>query len=334
MNLEKINGEYNYVQNLGNIPKRNYSLSSKVSILNKKPNNNLIQKDYILKLLKTNNQIYKTKPNLSKIDIKSLHINKNEQLLPEKEIKYKLQLQEKNNIINNLMNEIEHYKTGIDNKKSSNIFNKFNDIDIRSNDLNKKLSIKNIFVYSPQILINNNNEEISSLEKNGEKNEFSKFHTLDNEHRKNSYNTKSQKKNNIISILINDNNAVKNEVNLFKKYKYKFPELKKNKLMQKKHNNLTQENNKFEIEKTTKIINKLNILQLNERNNTIEHSNTKLSQSKFLFINSSNSNSISKDNENYNGYGCNEQEMKMDELQKRMQNLICNLFSIIEANKK
>ena len=46
-----------YIQNLGNIPKRNYSLSSKLSILNKKPNNNLIQKDYILKLLKTNNKI-------------------------------------------------------------------------------------------------------------------------------------------------------------------------------------------------------------------------------------------------------------------------------------
>ena len=333
MNLEKINDEYNYIQNLGNIPKRNYSLSSKLSILNKKPNNNLIQKDYILKLLKTNNKIYKTKPNLSKIDIKSLHINKNEQLLPEKEIKYKLQLQEKNNIINNLINEIEQYKTGINNNKRSNIFKKYNDIDIKSNDLNKKLSIKNIFVYSPQILLNNINEEISSVEKNGEKNEFRKFHTLDNEHRKNNYNTKSQKKNSIISILINDNNAAKNEVNLFKKYKYKFPELKKSKLMQKKQNNLTQDNNKYEIEKTTKI-NKLNILQLNERNNTIKHSNTKMSQSKYLFINSSNSNSISKDNENYNGYGYNEQEIKLDELQKRMQNLICNLFSIIEANKK
>ena len=335
MNLEKINDEYNYVQNLHNNPKRNYSLNNKVNILNKKTNNNMIQKEYILKLLKTNNQIFKNKPNLSKLDINSLPINKNEHLIPEKELKYKLQLQEKNHIINNLMNEIEKYKNGIKNNHNNTILNKYNDINKKNK--SKNFSNKNIFVYSPQILLNKNNEEISSMEKSREKNEFRKFHTLDNEHRKNSYKIKSPKKNknNIISILINDNNAVKNEVNLFKKYKYRFPELKKNKIMQKNNNNLTHDNNKYENAK----INKLNnLLQLNERNNTSEYNNTKINQSKFYLINSSNTNSnnisnnISKNYQNNEGY--NEQEIKLEELKKRMNNLICNLFSIIETNKK
>ena len=103
--------------------------------------------------------------------------------------------------------------------------------------------------------------------------------------------------------------------------------------MQKNHNNLTQDNNKFENVK----INKLNnLLKLNERNNTSEFNNKKINQSKFYLINSSNSNSnsnnISKDYQNNDGY--NEQEIKLEELKKRMNNLICNLFSIIETNKK
>ena len=322
MNLEKINDEY-FDQNFRTLKRnKNFSINNKVNTLNKNlnnNNNNIIQKDYILKLLKTNDQIYKSKPNISKLDVHNIHTKNNEQFLPDKEIKYKLQLQEKNNIINNLIKEINYYKNGLNNNKNRN-----------NSNLNKNLSKKNIFAYSPQNQ-NNINHPLSIIKNDKDSNEFKQFRTLDNEHRKSSYKINSPKKNNIISILINDNNSIKNDLSIFKKYKYKFPDIKKNKLMQKKYTNLTQDNNKYENINISKI-NKLDIIKLNERNNTLEYNNNKINKSKFYLINSSNSNSISKDNGNSNCY--NEQETKMEELKKRMNNLICNLFSIIEKNKK
>ncbi len=321
MNLEKINDEY-FDQNFHKLKRnKNFSTNNKVNILNKNlnnNNNNIIQKDHILKLLKTNDQIYKSKPNISKLDIHNIHTKNNEQLLLDKEIKYKLQLQEKNNIINNLIKEINYYKNGL------------NNINRNNSNLNKNLSKKNIFAYSPQNQ-NNINHPLSILKNDKDSNKFKQFLTLDNEHRKNSYKINSPKKNNIISILINDNNSIKNDLNIFKKYNNKFPDIKKNKLMQKKYTNLTQDNNKYENINISKI-NKLDNLKLNGRNNTLEYNNNKINKSEFYLINSSNSNSISKDNGNFNFY--NEQEAKIEELEKRMKNLICNLFSIIETNKK
>jgi len=326
MNIEKINEENNIEHNFNN-PKRNnhFSSSNKFNILNKKYDDDFFQKDYIIKLLRTNakslnyNQNNKTKSNFSNVNIKNLTNNlytrNNEQFSSDKEIKYKLQLQEKNNIINNLINEIDYYKYNI-NKNRNN------------NNLNKNMSKKNIFVYTPKNQNNNNGENIN-FEKDTDKKEFKQFHTLDNGNRKKSYKINSSKKNNIISIMINDNNSLKNEINTFKKYK--FPELKKNKFFQKKYNNLTQDNNLFENINISKI-NKLKNIKLNEINNSLDYNNIKLNKSKFFLINSSNSNSISKENENFATY--NEQAMKMEQLQKRMNNLISNLFSIIETNQK
>ena len=326
MNIEKINEEINIEHNFSNQKRNNhFSSSNKFNILNKKYDDNFFQKDYIIKLLRTNtnslnyNQNNKTKSNFSNVNIKNLTNNlytrNNEQFSSDKEIKYKLQLQEKNNIINNLINEIDYYKYNI-NKNRNN------------NNLNKNISKKNIFIYTPKNQNNINGENIN-FGKDTDKKEFKQYHTLDNEHRKKSYNINSTKKNNIISIMINDNNSIKNEINTFKKHK--FPELKKNKFFQKKYNNLTQDNNLFENINISKI-NKLKNIKLNEINNSLDYNNIKLNKSKFFLINSSNSNSISKENENFSTY--NEQTVKMEQLQKRMNNLISNLFSIIETNKK
>ena len=119
--------------------------------------------------------------------------------------------------------------------------------------------------------------------------------------------------NNNINILINDNNSVKN---IFKRYKYNFPELKKNKLFTKKSNNLTQENNIVEY----KNISKINIFKSNKRNDT------------FNTIDYNNNERINNDNEDNADYK--NQKIKMEELNKRFNNLVENLFSIIEKKKK
>lgn len=121
MNIDKIND-----QNIFNIKlKKNRrqiynSVSNKINIFTGMPNSN-IRKNYIMQILnkKSNQQkqnlINKINLKLSKVMINSgIHDNiynkNNEEFSSEKEIRYKIKLEEKNNIIKNLINEIDYYK--------------------------------------------------------------------------------------------------------------------------------------------------------------------------------------------------------------------------------
>ena len=321
MNIEKIKEQNNEKSQIKE--KKNNNLNTfgiKINPLKKNKLNNIIHKNFILKILNENNngskvnQIYKIRENSSKINmLKNLKLNSNE----DKETKYKIKIQEKNNLINNLINEIGYYKNDYNNK------NKF----LFSNNL----SNKNIFMYSPK----NNNKEIElSLGFGIDNKNYKQFHTLDNEHIKNNYKVKnnSPKRNNIINIKINDDNHDKNE-NIFNKYKYNFQEMKKNKLIQKKQNNLTHENYQFNNISISKI-NKIKNFKLNEISNSDENRNNIKISKYFYLANTSNSNSVSYNKEYENNDYINSQKMKMKELENRMTNLMNNLFSIIEQNNK
>ena len=326
MNIENINDGKIFNINLKNQRRKIYnSVSNKINILTRRPKfHHNIQKNFILKLLNINsndkkqNQISKINNNLSRLNIKknlnlndNFHSNDNEEFLSDKEIKYKIKVQEKNKIIHNLMNEIDYYKDIINNK-NNNI----------NNNINNNLNIHKFFNYSPKRKLELNDIDLS-LGKNKQ------YITIDNE-LMNNFKIKSSSPNNIINnninILINDNNSVKN---IFKKHKYKFPELKKNKLIQKRNNNLTQVNHI--IEKIN--ISKINHMKSGKRNdtfNTIDYYNSKkkLDKTKLLSINLTNSNNIGNNDD------CDFQKTKMEDLSKRMNNLIENLFSIIENKKK
>lgn len=133
----------------------------------------------------------------------------------EKEIRYKIKLEEKNNIIKNLINEIDYYKKCI--KIRSEGKNKIN--------LNNNLNIKNVFNFSPK-----NRSGINDIDMSVRKSlEFRQYNTIDNEYGENMPKMKYYSPNNNINVLVNDN-SVKN---IFEKYSFYFPELKKNKLVQK-----------------------------------------------------------------------------------------------------
>ncbi len=321
MNIEKIKEESNENQQIKEKEKSNNlnTFGLKIDSLKKIKINNIIQKNFILKLLNQNNndskdnQIYKIRENSSKkMKLNNLNLN-NE----DKEIKYKLKIQEKNNIINNLMKEISYYKNDINKNKNKYYFvNNF--------------SNRNIFMYSPK---KNNIKEIDlnlGIGKDNQK--FKQFHTLDNEHIKNNSKIKinSPKRNNIINIKINDDNFAKNEINVLNKYKYNFPEMKKNKLLQKKYNNLTYENYQFKNIN----ISKIKTIKLNERNNSNENRHNIKTNKMAYLINSSCSNSVSTNKDYENNNYINNQKIKMKELENRMSNLMNNLFSIIEQNNK
>ena len=144
MNIEKIKEESNENQQIKEKEKSNNlnTFGLKIDSLKKIKINNIIQKNFILKLLNQNNndskenQIYKIRENSSKkMKLNNLNLN-NE----DKEMKYKLKIQEKNNIINNLMKEISYYKNDINKNKNKYYFvNNF--------------SNRNIFMYSPKKII-------------------------------------------------------------------------------------------------------------------------------------------------------------------------------------
>ena len=221
MNIENMNeGNIFNINIKSQRKKTNNSVTSKMNILTRKPNMNISKKNYILKLLNTNsndqmkNQIYKinSNSNISRINIKKslneIHNKNNEEF---KSDKYKIKLKEKNDTIHNLINEIDYYKNCINNKNK--------------NQINNNLNIINIYNFSPKKIGNIIDLSIGKGKK------FEKYYTLDNDHRKNIYKIKNSSVNNNINILTNDNNSVKN---IFKRYKYKFPELKKINYLQKR----------------------------------------------------------------------------------------------------
>ena len=316
MNIENINDGNIFNINLKNQRRKIYnSVSNKLNILTRKPNYNNMQKNFILKLLNINsndqkqNQVYKINSNISRINLKNninlndnLHTKNNEEFLSDKEIKYKIKVQEKNNVIHNLMNELDYYKNCINNK---------------NNKINNNLNIDNAFNFSPKHKKDMNDINLSI-------GRSKQFLTIDNEQMKNAYKMKSTSPDNNINVLINDN-SVKN---IFKKYKYKFPELKKNKLIQKKNNNLTQENNIIEYINISKI-NNLKSAKRSDTFNTIDYNNDrKSSKSKIFSINTNNSSNIDNNDD------CDMQKNQMEEMHNRMNNLFKNLFSIIETKKK
>ena len=334
MNIEKIKDE------IKNTFSKNYqSLGKIINQTNQKKTYNFIQKDFIFKVLKQKYNDY-SKVNFNSINykinnmnnlnnkntnnIKTININplkKKEELILDNEIKYKIQIQEKNKIINNLVNEINYYKNGINkNIKNNNI-------------LINNISRKNIFIYSPKNKSGKNEIDLN-LGNNIKK--CIKFHTLDNEHRTKKYKIiNSPKRNSIINILINDDNC-KKEINIFKKYKNNFPEMNKKHNIQKKMNNLTHENYQYDNINISKI--NFQNIKLNERNNsnnnrnTFEHrNNIKLNQN-FELINSTCINSASESKDNENNYIIN-QKLKMEDLKNKMENLIHNLFYIIESKQ-
>ena len=304
MNFENMNEGNIFNINLRNQGKKNNnSVINKANLLTRKPNMNIPKKNYILKLLNTNandqmkNQIYKinSNSNISRINIKNslneIHNKNNEEFISDK---YKIKLKEKNDTIHNLINEIDYYKNCINNKNK--------------NQINNNLNIINIYNFSPKKVSNLNDLSIGKSKK------FEQYYTLDNDHRKNIYKIKNSSLNNNINILFNDNNSVKN---IFKRYKYKFPELKKNKLFTKKSNNLTQENNIMEYNN----ISKINILKSSKRNDT------------FNTIDYNNNERINNCYDNEDNVEYKNQKMKMEDLNKRFNNLVENLFSIIEKKK-
>ena len=326
MNIEKIKDE-----NKNTFSKNYHSFGKIINQTNQKKIYNFIQKEFILKALKQKNNDY-SKVNFNSINykinnmnnlnnkntnnIKIFNINplkKKEEIVLDNEIKYKIKIQEKNKIINNLVNEINYYKNRINkNIKNNNI-------------LINSISRKNIFIYSPK---NKNSKNEIDLNLGKDINKCVKFHTLDNERRTKKYKIiNSPKKNSIINILINDDNC-KKEINIFKKYKNNFPEMNKKHNIQKKMNNLTHENYQYDNINISKI--NLKNIKLNESNNHNNNRNT-FEQRNNIKVNQNleliNSDTESKDNEN--NYIIN-QKLKMEELKNKMSNLIHNLFSIIE----
>ena len=284
------------------------------------PNSN-IRKNYIIQILnkKSNQQkqnlINKINLKLSKVMINNgmydnIYNKNNEEFSSDKEIKYKIKLEEKNNIIKNLINEIDYYKKCI--KIRSEGKNKIN--------LNNNLNVKNVFNFSPK-----NRSGINDIDMSVRKSlEFRQYNTIDNEYGENMPKMKYYSPNNNVNILVNDN-SVKN---IFKKYNFYFPELKKNKLVQKKYNNLTQENNAIKNINISKI-NNLKITKRNDTFNSFDFNNNK-NQNK-LRLCSMDSTSIRESTENNID---NNQKSKMFEIQRRMNGLLDNLFTIIEDKRK
>ena len=124
---------------------------------------------------------------------------------------------------------------------------------------------------------------------------------------------KKKKKINILKIIEDNNNF-----DIFKQ-KFDFVRMKKLKLIQKKKRNFT-----FDTYNDFKINN-----EYHHEKNSYYHS---LSTNKSNFTNFSpnSSNIISNNNNEY----YNMQKSKMEYLEKRMNNLMNNLFSILESNKK
>ena len=321
MNIDKVNDENIFNIKLKKNRRQIYnSVSNKINIFTGMPNSN-IRKNYIMQILnkKSNQQkqnlINKINLKLSKVMINSgIHDNiynkNNEEFSSEKEIRYKIKLEEKNNIIKNLINEIDYYKKCI--KIRSEGKNKIN--------LNNNLNIKNVFNFSPK-----NRSGINDIDMSVRKSlEFRQYNTIDNEYGENVPKVKYYSPNNNINVLVNDN-SVKN---IFEKYSFYFPELKKNKLVQKKYNNLTQENNVIKNINISKI-NNLKITKRNDTFNSFDFNNNK-NQNK-LRLCSMDSTSFHETTDNNND---NNQKSKMIELQKRMNGLLDNLFSIIEDKRK
>ena len=123
---------------------------------------------------------------------------------------------------------------------------------------------------------------------------------------------KRKKKINILKIIEDNNN-----LDIFKQ-KFDFLRVKKIKLIQKKKRNFTLDNNDFK-----------NNNDFNYKKNSYYSS---LSENKSNFNNFSSNSSISVKNNNNEYY--NIQKSKMEYLQKRMNNLMKNLFDILETNKK
>ena len=123
---------------------------------------------------------------------------------------------------------------------------------------------------------------------------------------------KRKKKINILKIIEYNNN-----LDIFKQ-KFDFLRVKKIKLIQKKKRNFTLDNNDFK-----------NNNDFNYKKNSYYSS---LSENKSNFNNFSSNSSISVKNNNNEYY--NIQKSKMEYLQKRMNNLMKNLFDILGTNKK
>ena len=322
MIIEKINDEENISKKIRNKNNYYYSLDKTNNAINKTQDYNNIKKNFIIRIIKnkieSKNKFDKINQNLlrlNKITNKNDNLNNlNLKTNISKELKYKIQLQEKNNIINNLLNEIEYYKNAINNKNQNQNNNKNK---VKKESFNS-LSKNNIFFYSPKYKQINMEIDLNSEKY---KNEFNRFHTLDNNERRNntykilnSHNIHKKNK----KILIKDINSNKN----VQKYDFK-------KLIQNKYNNITHKN---------KLINNIHIKKINNfKFNERKANNYKNNKIKLSFINSSNSNnnnnsnkSINKEIENNN---LNNMKIQMKEIQNRMNNIILNLFTIIEYQK-
>ena len=140
-----------------------------------------------------------------------------------------------------------------------------------------------------------------------------------------SFDTKDKKKLNIFKINnllklknFQNNTEHRNNINDILNQKYDSMYVKKIKLIQKKNKNYTQ--------------------QITEFKNNNELYNKKQNKSKSITENKSNMISFSinsiNSNNNSNNENFNIQKIKMDNLQKRMNNLMTNLFSILQSNKK
>ena len=125
--------------------------------------------------------------------------------------------------------------------------------------------------------------------------------------------------NNLLTLKNFQNNTEhRSNINDILNQKYDSIYVKKNKLIQKKNKNFTQQITEFK--NNNDIINK----KQNKSKSITENKSNMISFS----INSINSNNNSN-NDNFNL-----QKIRMDNLQNRMNNLMTNLFSILQSNKK
>ena len=126
---------------------------------------------------------------------------------------------------------------------------------------------------------------------------------------------KKKKKINILKIIEDNNNF-----DIFKQ-KFDFVRMKKLKLIQKKKRNFT-----FDTYNDFKINNEYH----HEKNSYYNSLST--NKSNFTNFSPNSSNNISSNNNNNEYY--NIQKSKMEYLENRMKNLMNNLFSILESNRK
>ena len=352
-----INNNINYkniiLQNLPT-PNKQYTLSGKDSSRNKK--NIKLEKNILFDFNNNNFQttVNKKQKSLNKNNTLKLMLNPVEQEsynLNDNEMKYKIKLYEKNNIINKLKDELEYYKSYYNNMNKNNSKNiiitpSHNTInitdDFRSNKINKLnygLQIKNKIIKTEDLrnkiknIFSLNKNEMKDFKKGNINNLKLKIETdseITNNSRMNKESTvtiesKSENKNR--NILIISNNTLKLN--------------KKEENITNGSNNIFYRSNSNTIKRKIKLglhLSELNLDNNNKDNyNSIEANRNHVNnfQNKNKLFHSLNKNIIFKGiHQNENKDTIFNYVDKFENLKQRMNNLVTNLFDLLDKKIK